>query len=321
MRSVAKTIILFVLLFGSSHSHANDGAFRATGNQLIPMYETDISVQKEVLTIRRINDKQVQILVYYEFFNPKDEKELEVGFEAYSPAGDVNPHPVGGEQPYITKFTVNLNGMAVPYKVAIVSDSLYYRNGKYKAISVASAEKRLGESDEADFYYVYHFRSVFKHGLNILRHSYILDLSNSVIEHYSLDYVLTAAKRWANRQIDDFTLQIDMGEFQDIYIENSFFRNVSEWKTDSAVKSLQLKASGAGGKTIDTAEFFIRKGMIVFEKKSFKPAGDLHFLSFNNYYFGDQDENPGDADKKPVFNWKKSYLPVNSGDGNPSYRL
>lgn len=193
----------------------------------------------------------------------------------------------------------------------------YYRNGKYKAISVPSAEKRLGESDEADFYYVYHFRSVFKPGLNILRHSYILDLSNSAIEHYTLDYVLTAAKRWANRQIDDFTLQIDMGEFQDIYMENSFFTNVSEWKTDSAVKSLQLKATGAGGNTIDTAEFLVRKGMILFQKRSFKPAGDLHFFSFNNYYFREQDENPEDADKEPVFNWKKSYLPfsIDSQDG------
>jgi YARHG domain len=128
----------------------------------------------------------------------------------------------------------------------------------------------------------------------------------------SIETVLTAAKRWANRQIDDFTLQIDTGEYQDICIGNNFFGNVSEWKTDSAVKCLQSSSSGGEGGNIDTCEFFIRKGMIVFTKKDFKPAGELHFRSFNNYYFRSRAEDEGDdedTDKPSVFDWKKSHLP------------
>ena len=121
---------------------ANDGAFRANGNQLIPMVETDISVKKEILTIKRIDARKVEITVYYEFFNPKEDKELEVGFEAFSPSGDADKTPDDG-QPYINHFTVTLNDAVVPYKVAIVKDSIYYRNGKYKTTSIAAAKKEL----------------------------------------------------------------------------------------------------------------------------------------------------------------------------------
>jgi hypothetical protein len=83
-----------LLLFSQPFlSQANDGAFRAAGNQLIPMYETDISVKKEILTIHRINPTQARIEVYYEFYNPKESKTLEVGFEAYSPSGDADKRP------------------------------------------------------------------------------------------------------------------------------------------------------------------------------------------------------------------------------------
>jgi hypothetical protein len=60
-----------------------------------------------------------------------------------------------------------------------------------------------------------------------------------VEEAYSLNYVLTAARRWANRQIDDFTLQIDMGDFQDLSFPASFFDHVSEWTLEGIGKSLE----------------------------------------------------------------------------------
>lgn len=303
------TALLFLLPF---LSHANDGAFRASGNQLIPMYETDISVKKEILTIHRINAGQARIEVYYEFYNPKEAKALEVGFEAYSPSGDASKTPDDdGQHPYISKFTVSLNGETVPFKVAIVHDSLYYKNGQYKAMSLAKAIKESQDEEDVDFFYVYHFRAVFKPGLNIIRHTYIVDLSSSIMEIYNLDYVLTAARRWANRQIDDFTLQIDMGEFQDICIQNTFFGNVSEWQTDSTVKSLQVKADKKKDESIDHSEFFIRKGMIVFTKKNFKPKEELHIQSFSNYYYRGPEEidKAGEPQYPEKFDSKKHQLP------------
>src|SRR5688572_21677929 len=229
MKHRLRPLVLLPLLFSVSLCYPNDGAFKAQGNQLIPMYETDISVKKEILTIKRITENQVAITVYYEFYNPKKSKELEVGFEAISPGGDVDARPVRGQHPYIRGFTVNINGQAIPFSVSIVKDSLYFKNGKFKSITLAQAqEESNNDPNYVDFFYVYHFRAQFKEGLNTIIHTYTADLSGSVAESYSFDYILSAAGRWANRQIDDFTLQIDMGQFQDFSIPNSFFSRDSE---------------------------------------------------------------------------------------------
>lgn len=282
MKTRLQALALLSFLIIQIHSIANDGAFRAEGNQLIPMYETDVSVKKEILTIKRINDHQVQITVYYEFFNPKDSKQIEVGFEAISPSGDVDVEPVGGTQPYIDHFTVNLNGQAIPYKVSIVKDKVYYANGIYKAMTLTAAKKEAAEGESVDFFYVYHFKATFKNGINIIIHTYILDLSDAVYELYSLDYILTAAKRWANRQIDDFTLQIDMGELQDFCIPASFYNNSTDWRIDGVGKSIYLKSDAANEN--DTTEFFMRKGMLTFQQQNFKPIGELRLISISSFY-------------------------------------
>jgi hypothetical protein len=273
------------------------------------MYETDIAVKKEVLTINRTSSGKAAITVYYEFFNPKSNKELEVGFEAVSPSGDVKSRPVNGQQPYITQFTVNMNGESIPFKVSIVSDSLYYNNGKFKSKTLAQAIKESEENDYVDFFYVYHFKALFKPGINIVIHTYIVDLSSSVYENYALQYILTAAGRWANRQIDDFTLQINMGEYQDLSIQNTFFSNPSEWQIPETAKSILIKKKDKD--ETDKSEFFIRKGMLVFQKQNFKPIGQLYIHSFNySFYNGPDDINTNDG----LFNYKREGLPFSIED-------
>lgn len=88
-RKIIKALFLTGLLFFGSISNANDGAFYASGNQLIPIRETTISIQKEVLEIVRDGD-ELDITVNYTFFNPGGAKSILVGFEAASPAGDVD---------------------------------------------------------------------------------------------------------------------------------------------------------------------------------------------------------------------------------------
>jgi hypothetical protein len=84
-----KVTVLIFLLVAFTDCFANDGAYYVSGNHLIPMYESDIVVKKEILTIKRISDDNVTITVYYEFFNRKNSKQLDVGFEASSPEGDM----------------------------------------------------------------------------------------------------------------------------------------------------------------------------------------------------------------------------------------
>lgn len=308
-RKIPGPFLSLLLLLSFSICYSNDGAFRAAGNQLIPMYETDIAVKKEILTINRTSSGKAAITVYYEFFNPKSDKELEVGFEATSPMGDVNSRPVNGQQPYITQFTVNMNGQSIPFKVSIVSDSLYYNKGTFKSKTTAQAIKESEENDYVDFFYVYHFKALFKPGINIVIHTYTVDLSTSVYEHYALRYILTAAGRWANRQIDDFTLQINMGEFQDLSIENTFFSNPSEWQIPETAKSILIKKKNKNES--DKSEFFIRKGTLVFQKQHFKPIGELHIHSFlYDFFNGPTDSNTFDG----LFNSKREGLPFSVED-------
>ena len=66
-----KAFILLLMLIPFIGAKANDGVYYTSGNQLIPITETEISVQKEVLDITR-QDQMIHVHVYYEFFNPGD---------------------------------------------------------------------------------------------------------------------------------------------------------------------------------------------------------------------------------------------------------
>ncbi|MBS1602577.1 MAG: YARHG domain-containing protein [Bacteroidetes bacterium] len=304
-----KTYLFLFLSFAVLFCRANDGAFRVNGNQLIPMYETDITVKKEILTIHRVGKMQAQITVYYEFFNPKQDKTMEVGFEAFSPYGDADRRVSKSGQPYISQFTVNLNGASTPWQVTLVRDKSYYREGKYRTISVAEASKEADEEGPPDFFYVYHFRAMFRKGVNVLQHTYIVDLSSSISEKYSLQYVLTAAKRWANRQIDDFTLQIDMGDYQDLSVAETFFQHGSEWTMTGLGKQLELDAEYGDRKEPRVSQFFVHKGMLVFKKMNFKPAGELYLSSVGAYHYYSQsgDKHQGDGPFK--FDYRIDELP------------
>lgn len=48
-----KNITLLASILFSHFIWANDGAFFAKGNHLIPINETDISVKKEILSIKK----------------------------------------------------------------------------------------------------------------------------------------------------------------------------------------------------------------------------------------------------------------------------
>lgn len=280
------TLCLLLICTWNNSTRANDSSYYGSGNQLIPLTESDISVQKEILSIEvdPNNDRQVNVSVYYEFFNPGKAKKLTVGFEAMSPEGDVNGYSENGEQPYMSNFTITVNNKALPYSVAIVKDSVYYQNGVFNAIT----QKELNESDDynyVDFFYVYHFDTTFEPGLNIVEHSYTYELSGSVMDVYSFNYVLSAAMRWGNKQIDDFTLNIDMGPSQYIAIPHTFFDDKSEWTIEGIGRYNNLGyTSPYQPEGEKDAAFFIKEGRLVFKKKNFKPKGELYFHSPQGFF-------------------------------------
>lgn len=275
-------LTLFLIIFFNTLIHANDGAFFAKGNQLIPINETNIRVQKEILSLKKVANKLVEVTVYYEFFNPGKEKNLTVGFEAFSPSGDVDGTPVKGQHPYMRDFTVVLNDQHLKYSIAYVKDSLYTQNGILKGEKLTDIKNSIENVNEVDFFYVYHFKAVFKPGLNIIKHTYQYDLSGSIDYNYNFEYVLTAANRWGNQQIDDFTLIIDAGDFETFSIHKSFFKKDKEWLIKGTGKTADVKGVKNSFLEHDALKFHIQNGTIVFQKKNFKPKGEL-FLYAQNY--------------------------------------
>ncbi len=268
-----KYLLLIIGLIASSYIQANDGAFFASGNQLIPIVETDITVQKEILTLKKVDNKIMEVTVYYEFFNPKEEKTITVGFEAISPMGDVEGAPKNGQHPYMSDFTVVLNNNILKYEVAFINEPPTLQNGKIESLNLAELEGDISGND-VDFYYVYHFKAAFKKGRNIIKHTYNYDVSGGVCYDYNFEYILTAANRWGNKQIDDFTLIIDNGPFENFHVTKSFFNDGSDWIVNGIGKMQSTLEQGA-----ETLQFYIQKGNIIFQKKDFQPSEELYVFA------------------------------------------
>jgi hypothetical protein len=280
---------------------ANDGAYYLSGNQLIPIQETDISIKKEILLVKRINATHVQVTVSYLFDNPSAEKNLLVGFEAASPAGDADWRPKNGQHPYMNNFTVTMNGIPLKHTPSIVLDSNYYTSGQIQAATEQEILKEFSDSDFASFYYVYHFNALFKKGLNSIQHTYNFLLSGSVMEYYAFNYILTAANRWANNGIDDFTLIIDMGDFQDFLIEKNFFNQPADWLMNGKVINTAKDDQPSYDLYPHSAHFFTHYGPIIFSQKNFHPTGELNLYAIRDYNLMDV----------TVFDATKHQLPYN----------
>ena len=289
-------------------SWANDAVFFTSGNQLIPITETQISVQKEILDITR-KDNKIHVHVYYEFFNPGAEKTLLVGFEAMPPSGawDIEEDDLMKltTHPNISDFTVKINGQNLGYKVSHVDlAGNYYANGKFMEISKEKALEIARESDFMEFPYlfVYHFDATFKEGVNIVEHTYVFTESGSVGSEFLFDYVLTAANNWANHQIDDFTLNLDMGERLSFDVNESFFKGQGGWTINGVGRMNQDTHYDQG-----LLRFHIQQGSVSFHKKNFHPEGELFveqpfYMDPEGYWSDDSD-----CERAIAFEFKKAY--------------
>ena len=281
-----------MLAFMFVTAKANDGVFYASGNQLIPVTETDISVKKEVLTLNRV-DRHIEVTVYYEFYNPTKGKDLIVGFEAPAPYPCEEEYmKLFPEQPHMRNFKVVMNGEQLKYQIThyrgmyndyINYDEMpYYSNGKVKGMTKKECVESLEENRYFlyTFYFIYYFNAHFEEGLNIIQHTYECDLSSSVGTEFDFDYILTAANRWANNGIDDFTLNIDMGERESFIVSPEFFKGTKDWTINGKGK-VTTEPGWDSPEDRSGAFFHIQKGSVTFKQKNFHPDGELYITKTN----------------------------------------
>lgn len=311
-----KPITIMLALLAIANAKANDGAFYSKGNQLIPITETTIHVQKEILTITRVPDSingwgdLFKVDVYYEFFNPGPAKDLIVGFEATSADGNA----YGGTldeayagQPFIYDFNVVMNDRKLPHQVAhvpykyngdyqfdyTIKTEDYYKNGKVQDMSKEQYNEAMAKIFESEeeyldwygylFYYVYHFNAHFNEGLNVIRHTYYSKGAEMVMMDYLFDYILTAANRWANNGIDDFTLILNMGDRESFSVAPTFFETPDELTFSGKGRVGEMREMI--GMCENCPMFHVQTGSLVFHKKNFHPEGELHISSQGFYVF------------------------------------
>lgn len=182
-----------------SLASANDGTFFSRGDHIFPIEDSTIILKKERLRMRYVEEAgklpHLQIDVYFEFLNPDKGKELLVGFVSPG-AGDewVKSFPA----PLIDNFTVVVNDTALPFRFESIE----------KADISNLKESYTGYESK---FYVYYFRAFFKPGVNKVYHSYTYygNYDNSRVSSFS--YRLSTGRLWANKEIEDFELIVDLG--------------------------------------------------------------------------------------------------------------
>ena len=268
-----KHIILFtVFMLAAGKASANDGVYFTSGSLLVPIHETDIAVKKEILTISLCDDGMAHVTVDYEFMNNGTEKTVEMGFEAAPPYNSGDELNRNGGHPHIKDFTVVMNGKTLTY------NNMLSVSGKLDTPYTGTGFTEDGAFPD-NYSYVYRFKAPFKHGINTVRHTYQYRMSTGVGRTFEVPYWLTPAKRWANRQIDDFTLRISApNTAKHFMLADSLFTG-SEFRTVEGKGKIRHRKVWDGS----YVEVALRNGTVEWHGTNFKPEDDIDIVSADMY--------------------------------------
>ena len=306
-------LLTAVLALCSNGIRANDGVFYVNGNHLVPVHETSILLTKEVLTIGLCDDGYARVDVLYELDNPGEAKTVVMGFEANAPYNDDVPFSPQGIHPYITNFTVNMNGEELAYMNAVVKTDfnadcdfqpLNLNNWKaYGEVKMKDGEdlphNALLYSEQADslidFSYAYYFVAHFKPGRNTVHHTYRYRMSYGVGRTFEVPYWLKPAMRWRGGQIGDFTLRIKAtNTAKHFFLPDSLFSTSTFKITEGTGKMRKVKSYDE-----PCTEFTLRNGTVEWHATNFMPRADMTIqsaerLNYDHFILGtfyDRSEN------------------------------
>ena len=281
------TVFLWLIALLAS---ANDGVYYVNGNQIVPLKETDIAVTKEVLTITMGDDEFARVDVQYEFTNRGKAKTIDVGFEAqgpYDPGGD-SEFSKAGKHPDIFDFTVEMNGAQLPIRNYVMRGSSEEEGADFTPLNLN--EWKLPDDDYEglrnkntdefiNYSYAYCFKANFKEGKNVVHHTYRYRMSGGVYQSFNIPYWLLPAMRWANHQIDDFTLRLKVDKTAKQFcmtVDDTWFTN--RWKLTSGRGKVRTVVSPWGGGN-DYVEFALRDGTYEFHATNFRPKENITIVS------------------------------------------
>lgn len=268
MKKITLLLMAAALCLFTNKANANDGVYFARGNQLVPIHETDIAVAKEVLTISLCDDGFARVDVLYEFLNRGKAKTVDMGFEAIKPYNTTDEMSPDATHPYIYDFTVTMNDEPMAYTNAIVNpgmlDTLF-----------------TGPDDDTpeefvQYAYAYCFKAHFKEGINTVHHTYRYRMSYGVGRTFEVPYWLRPAMRWANHQIDDFTLRIKAeNTAKHFCLADSLFKD-SQFRIVEGQGKIRMNNFGWNEEFI---EIVLRNGTAEWHCMNFRPTADMYIMS------------------------------------------
>lgn len=275
---------------------ANDGEFFVNGCHVVPLKETDVAVTKEVLTITLSNDHYARVDVQYEFTNRGKAKTVDVGFEAEAPYNADDGGLKTGKHPYIYDFTVEMNGQKLPIRNYVVrggdaekmTDFVPLDPNLWREPTLADdamsglINKKTKES--INHAYAYCFKANFKEGKNVVHHTYRYRMSDGVYNHFSVPYWLLPAMRWANHQIDDFTLRIKVkNTAKQFCMTNDAMWKGGQWRVTEGVGKVHVVKNGWGNG--EDLEFSLRNGTFEWHGRNFRPTTNIDIMSTERICF------------------------------------
>lgn len=250
--------LILCLVWFTGFAFANDGVFYVQGSTLLPLQETQVELRKEILKFYIKDFEWMDVDVDFTFYNPGNEKTVTVGFVTPPASGDVDEDE--DIHPQIENFTVNVNGKDLKYEMKRMKDTSF----------------QAGNQEINGYDFVYYFPVTFQKGTNKIRHTYRFRGGGSVETQRDFNYQITTGKRWANKQIDDFELQIhpDLGIF---FVPLSFYENgtPATWKINGEGKLSDPKVLFFSEGKPNMKLFQIKSGYLSLNEKNFKPDKDI----------------------------------------------
>lgn len=235
---------------------SDDGAFISQGESLIPFFPTDIELKKQFLSLNLKDMGKMNVYVEFEFLNSGDEKELTVGFITPPINLEEEADSLGNpnyRKPEIKNFRVFINDAEFGYSV--------------------NQLENLGFNSLKDFYntknYVYYFTAFFNKGKTVIKHTYTIS-ENITGAGNLFEYVLSTGTYWANNEIEDFKLEINMGC-------DAAFEVPAFLESDGKLDYWEIEGIGKR-KTVNDKflNVYMKGGKLIYTKKNFIPDVELY---------------------------------------------
>jgi len=271
MKITLSTILLSIF---SLAVFANDGIYLTRGGVIYPTKETNISIDREILSFK-VHNKIAQVDIQFVFNNHENiERKILVGFQAPSAVGDISD---------VTRNTNQISNFQIQNEEHILTYQL-------KAAECEDCElknlKQMQFTQSKSGVFVYLFEMTFKPGINKVNHSYTFPASSNIEINQFYKYILTTGSKWAGGTIRDLTIQIDMGDNKFFYVKDIFGQK-ADWSIIGCGKVVNKKIALYDKDSCRMVR--VLTGKLQVNIKDFKPTKNIEFgvLSMDKQKFID----------------------------------